>query len=66
MNLTDHEKVLLKAINDQPSLFGFLYDLDLLPEQLTYKSWEWGFMCALTQAWILGYQEAKGEAKDKV
>jgi len=42
---------LLKYIEKTPKLLSFLYDLDLMPEQLDRKSRNWFRMLQIAEEW---------------
>lgn len=52
----------LRYISDTPELVGLLYDLDLLPEQLTFGTRDWGRMLQLT-AWHRNTRSQRPNAK---
>lgn len=46
----DRIKQILTFINETPRVLSLLYDLGLLPEQLSRTSREWAIMCQLVDA----------------
>lgn len=61
-----HEQELLRFVNTQPLLISLLYDLDLLPEQLSdHSSKAWRQMLAIALHWKLEFDSAATATESK-
>lgn len=58
---TEADRKYLRLVNESPALLSFLYDLNLLPEQLDKDSKGWQAMKLV----IGGYWIGKNEGKSK-
>lgn len=58
------DREILATIDANPKLLSFLYDVDMMPEQLTPGTPEWGSLVKVVSGFVIGKAVGMAEPKD--